>query len=411
MKSKLLAFDAFAKTVEDARVRTTSGGLVTMTCLVAVVLLILNEWNEFNTVKLHPEIVVDRDRAKRLDVNLDISFPKLPCEVLTLDIMDVSGELQEDVAKFGFTKIRLAPRGHEIAEEALTMGNEDGKDTMMRIKGSDYCGPCYGAKDQSNNDNDQVQKVCCNSCEEVRQAYVKAGWAFFDGKDVEQCEQEGYVSKINERLHEGCRIKGTANINRVAGNLHIAPGASYTGQFRHIHDLSLFEKHEHFTFEHVINHLSFGPDPGSDLQNNNDDNNIKNLMFSTHPLDGFKSTVDERFKVYSYFVKVVSTRYEFLNHTFLETNQFSATKHNRPLQGGPDEDHKHTIHSRGGHPAVFFNLEISPIKVINREEYSNTWGSFFLSVCSAIGGVLTIGAVVDRTIYETDKVIRSKKDT
>lgn len=410
-QSKLLAFDAFAKTVDDARVRTASGGIVTITCLLTILMLVLSEWRDFNTVVLRPELVVDRDRSKRLDINLDITFPKMPCDVLTLDIMDVSGELQVDIASNNFQKIRLDQSLNEIGTEDLAIGGNSNK--LAKAKAPGYCGPCYGAKDQAGNDaKPQNEKVCCNTCEDVKQAYVEVGWAFFDGKNIEQCEEEGYVTKINERINEGCRIKGTANINRVAGNLHIAPGGSFTTSATHIHDLSLYEKHPHLTLEHMVNHFSFGPDPGNNFHHNSEaTGNIKELMFSTHPLDGFSSKTGFKRHVYSYFMKVVSTRYEFLNHTILETNQFSATKHDRPLAGGKDEDHQHTVHSRGGHPAVFFNMEISPIKVINREEYAKSWGSFVLSVCSAIGGVLTIGAVLDKTVYEANKVIRQKKNT
>lgn len=404
-RSKLLAFDAFSKTVEDAKIRTSSGGLITVGCFFLIIILIINDWRELNTVYLQPEISVDRDRAKKLDVNLDITFPHMPCDVITLDIMDSSGDVQLDITKSGFQKIRLTKDGQEIASEALEIGNQEGTEIMKSIKGSDYCGACYGARDG-----------CCNSCEEVRQAYVAKVWAFVDGANVEQCEEEGYVKKINERIFEGCRIKGTSTINRISGNLHIAPGASYTGGSKslapiHFHDLSLFEKHKHLNFHHKINHLSFGPDPQvSNKVKNNE--KLQSLMFSTHPLDGFEPLdKDSKYHVYSYFVKVVASRYEFLDHTFMETNQFSATRHDRPLVGGADDDHKHTLHSRGGIPAIYIFLDISPIKIINREVYLKTFGSFLLSICSVIGGVITLGAVLDRTIYETNRIIRSKKDT
>lgn len=39
---------------------------------------------------------------------MNITFPRLPCELLTLDVMDVSGEMQVGVAH-GVNKVRLAP--------------------------------------------------------------------------------------------------------------------------------------------------------------------------------------------------------------------------------------------------------------------------------------------------------------
>lgn len=39
---------------------------------------------------------------------MNISFPRIPCELLTLDVMDVSGEIQTGVMH-GVNKVRLTP--------------------------------------------------------------------------------------------------------------------------------------------------------------------------------------------------------------------------------------------------------------------------------------------------------------
>ena len=43
-----------------------------------------------------------------MDIHMNISFPRMPCEILTLDVMDVSGEIQQEVMH-GIQKMRLAP--------------------------------------------------------------------------------------------------------------------------------------------------------------------------------------------------------------------------------------------------------------------------------------------------------------
>ena len=43
-----------------------------------------------------------------MEIHLNISFPRIPCELLTLDVMDVSGEQQTGV-KHGIRKVQLAP--------------------------------------------------------------------------------------------------------------------------------------------------------------------------------------------------------------------------------------------------------------------------------------------------------------
>lgn len=43
-----------------------------------------------------------------MEIHLNITFPVLPCELLTLDVMDVSGEQQSGVGH-GVNKVRLGP--------------------------------------------------------------------------------------------------------------------------------------------------------------------------------------------------------------------------------------------------------------------------------------------------------------
>jgi hypothetical protein len=62
-KSRFTRLDAFTKTVEDARIRTTSGGIVTIVSLLVVLYLIWGEWLDYRRVEVHPELIVDRGRG------------------------------------------------------------------------------------------------------------------------------------------------------------------------------------------------------------------------------------------------------------------------------------------------------------------------------------------------------------
>ena len=57
------------------------------------------------------------------------------------------------------------------------------------------CGPCYGAKDG-----------CCNTCEEVRDAYRKKGWAVGSLNTIEQCVKEGFINNLDSQSGEGCNM-------------------------------------------------------------------------------------------------------------------------------------------------------------------------------------------------------------
>lgn len=54
---------------------------------------------------------------------MNISFPRMPCELLTLDVMDVSGDIQAEVMH-GVRKVRLASPaegGHAMESKALEL--------------------------------------------------------------------------------------------------------------------------------------------------------------------------------------------------------------------------------------------------------------------------------------------------
>ena len=64
-----------------------------------------------------------------------------------------------------------------------------------------------------------------------------------------------------------------------------------------------------------------------------------------------------------------------------------------------DEGHQERLHAQGGIPGVFFNYDISPMKVINREARPKTFAGFLTGVCAIIGGTLTVAAALDRGLY------------
>lgn len=63
VKSRFSRLDAFAKTVEDARIRTTSGGIVTIASLLIILWLIWGEWVDYRRVVVVPELIVDKSRG------------------------------------------------------------------------------------------------------------------------------------------------------------------------------------------------------------------------------------------------------------------------------------------------------------------------------------------------------------
>ncbi|KAL9103427.1 MAG: hypothetical protein Q9163_001529 [Psora crenata] len=429
-KSRFTRLDAFTKTVEDARIRTTSGGIVTIASLLIVFYLAWGEWADYRRVVVHPELVVDKGRGEKMEIHLNISFPRIPCELLTLDVMDVSGEQQTGV-KHGISKVQLAPVKEGGMPLDVTSLNLHGDEEASHLS-PDYCGNCYGAPAPQ----EASKSGCCNTCEEVREAYASVSWAFGRGEGVEQCEREHYSEKLDSQRGQGCRIEGGFRVNKVVGNFHIAPGRSFSNGQMHVHDLNNYldvpDDEPPHTFTHHIHHLRFGPQMPEDVARRLGSRNMPWTNHHINPLDKTEQTTDDPGFNYMYFVKVVSTSYlplgwqakgslpSLTNQNSelddilpvgshgrgqdgsLETHQYSVTSHKRSLAGGNDskEGHKERLHAMGGIPGVFFSYDISPMKVINKEERPKTFAGFLTGVCAVIGGTLTVAAAIDRGLYE-----------
>lgn len=73
-KSRFTRLDAFTKTVDEARIRTTSGGVVTIVSLLVVVFLAWGEWADYRRVVIHPELIVDKGRGMCTDTLICAAF-------------------------------------------------------------------------------------------------------------------------------------------------------------------------------------------------------------------------------------------------------------------------------------------------------------------------------------------------
>lgn len=121
------------------------------------------------------------------------------------------------------------------------------------------CGSCYGASLDPNR--------CCNTCEQVREAYRERRWAFPDNpENIEQCKGEKFGQKLKLALSQGCRIYGHLTVNRVGGSFHVAPGKSFSINHVHVHDVQPFSSSE-FNTTHRINRLTFGAEIESEKHN------------------------------------------------------------------------------------------------------------------------------------------------
>jgi hypothetical protein len=377
--ARLKNFDAYPKTLEDFRVRTFSGGAVSIISGLFIAWLFISEFIYYLSVEVQPELFVDTSRGEKLRINMDVIFHNLPCSYLSVDAMDISGEHQLDVDHNIFKK-RL--RGDGTPIPAGPTKHEKLGESEAKVKGSqnenplppDYCGSCYGAEPEPN--------YCCNTCDQVQEAYRKKGWAFVNADSIEQCVREGWSEKMAQQSGESCQVYGYLLVNKVAGNFHFAPGKSFQQHHMHVHDLQPI-KNFNFNVSHTVNRLSFG----------------KEFPGIVNPLDGVRKSDprDTGTGMYQYFVKVVPTIYESRHGEVLHTNQFSVTEHFKQLSG--DQGH--------GLPGVFFMYELSPI-MVKFTERTKSFAHFLTGVCAIIGGVFTVAGLIDSFIYHGMKSFKKK---
>lgn len=135
------------------------------------------EFQDYRSVLLNTQVLVDAKRKEKMKISIDVSFPEMPCFLISLDVMDVSGDHQNDVES-SITKTRLSLIGDDLGPFAP----EDHVKKIERPEG--YCGSCYGAEKSELLQG--RQNVCCQTCGEVRSLLALTGT---DSPPIDQIQQ------------------------------------------------------------------------------------------------------------------------------------------------------------------------------------------------------------------------------
>merc|ERR1711953_497307 len=377
MWATLKRFDAYAKPMDDFRIRTRTGGVLTVMSAIVMLLLFASEIRDYLRPEMKEELFVDTSRSGKLQINLDINFSGISCDFLGLDAMDVSGEQHIDI-EHNIYKRRLDLQGHPIedAQKEVNFG------AIAKVAVNDTndtgCGSCYGAETE--------EKKCCNTCNDVRDAYRLKTWKF-DPRGIEQC-RDGLSSELEERaLKEGCQIYGYLEVNRVGGSFHIAPGKSFIINHVHVHDVNPFASTD-FNLTHHIRHVSFGQQLRDEKGNNQ----------ALNPLDDTLAVAEKGAMMFQYYVKIVPTTYTQPDGSFFPSNQFSVTRHSKVVS---------VMAGESGMPGVFFTYELSPV-MVKFSPKEKSVGHFLTGLCAIIGGVFTVAGILDKLIYTSTRLIEQK---
>uniref|UniRef100_A0A6M2EIT7 Endoplasmic reticulum vesicle transporter C-terminal domain-containing protein n=1 Tax=Populus davidiana TaxID=266767 RepID=A0A6M2EIT7_9ROSI len=375
---KLRNLDAYPKINEDFYSRTLSGGLITLISSILMLFLFFSEFSLYLHAVTETTLLVDTTRGQTLRINFDITFPAIRCSLLSVDAIDISGEQHHDI-RHDITKKRINAHGDVIEVRQDGIGAPKIDKPLQRHGGrlehnEEYCGSCFGGEISEDH--------CCNSCEEVREAYRKKGWALTNMDLIDQCKREGFVQMIKDEEGEGCNINGSLEVNRVAGNFHFVPGKSFHQSNFQLLDLLDMQK-ESYNISHRINRLAFGDYfPGV-----------------VNPLDGIQLMHETPNGVQQFFIKVVPTIYTDIRGRTVHSNQYSVTEHFK----------KSELMRLDSLPGVYFFYDFSPIKVTFKEEHTS-FLHFMTSICAIIGGIFTIAGIVDSFIYHGRRAIKKKME-
>ena len=362
MLNSLKSFDAYPKTLDDFKEKWIPGACISVTSFIVILLIVIGEISMYRTVHVTHHLMVDTEVTGTMDIHLNITFHKIPCALMHMEALDSFGDsvasverslhktrLTEDGGALDTSKEKLGPDGHPI--HSIKKDEEH----MAVINSPNYCGSCGGAEDHK----DQ----CCNTCDSVREAYAKRGWAFKLANDIEQCSTERAEAKEAMVSKEGCMMHGIIKVSKVQGAIYFR-GYSFR-EGNSIPDEKLFD------ISHTINQLAFG----------------KKYPGLLNPLDErVHSKLDSG--LFQFHIKVVPTRFQSIHGDSVETNQFSVTEH---FSGQRENG--------GLPPGVYFSYELSPIKVHMTESLQHkSLIHFFTSLCAAVGGVFTVAGLLDSVV-------------
>eukprot|EP00736_Rhodelphis_marinus_P007490 Rmarinus@m.8495 len=90
--SRLRSVDFYRKIPRDLTEATLGGAAISLCALLLMVFLFGMEFADYMTVRTNYQMIVDQSSEEMFKVNFNISFPRLSCDLLSVDVSDVYGE-------------------------------------------------------------------------------------------------------------------------------------------------------------------------------------------------------------------------------------------------------------------------------------------------------------------------------
>lgn len=320
--------DAFPKVPDSFKQTSASGGGISLVTFVVIFILMISEILYYSSTKLKFDYEVDTQVDGKIKINIDITVA-MKCAYIGADVLDQTGQ---DTFSFGQlsmddTYYELSPRQKQFVEITKQVNQ------YMR------------------NEYHAIQELMWLS---GHRPLLKIG-----------------MPNSEEGSHSGspdaCRIHGTLEVNKLAGNFHITAGKSVP-VFPHGHaHLAMMLNPSDYNFTHRIDHFSFG-DVTAGIIN---------------PLDGEEQVTQHNYHLFQYFMKIVPTEVRTYSHQ-VDSFQYSVTERNRAID-----------HSGGSHgvPGIFVKYDIFALKIRVQEEHKPYW-QFLVRLCGIIGGLFVVSGIL-----------------
>ncbi|XP_022192383.1 endoplasmic reticulum-Golgi intermediate compartment protein 2 [Nilaparvata lugens] len=322
-------FDTFNKLPESFVESSRVGGTFTLITLTLITWLVYSEIRYYFDNRFIFKFSPDTDYDGKIKLNIDITVA-MPCQNVGADILDSTNQ------------------------NVMMFGNLEEENTWFELS----------LEQRRHFDNVRHFNMY------LREQFHAIQDLLWKSRQVQYYGDPPTRKYMPVTPPDACRLHGTLELNKVAGNFHITAGKSLSLPRGHIH-ISAFMWDNDYNFTHRINKLSFGdPSPGI-----------------IHPLEGDEKVTTENMALFQYFIEVVPTDVQtFMTHT--QTYQYSVKDHLRLVD-----------HHKGSHgvPGIFFKYDMSALKVSVSEE-REPLDQFFVRLCATVCGIFVTTGLINSFI-------------
>lgn len=397
-------FDAFAKPMQEFQVKTKIGGYISITTVVVILYLMVSEIFFFMEVDQKDEMVVDLAQDHQmLDETIILTLPDLPCSIVGMNVvhsknsenvMHVSHKIIK--TRFVWDKATQTKKNigtpiraglHKIAASAGEFSDHLAAnfepETMGHANKRARCMSCY----QSTADEDD----CCNTCDEVKNAFAAKKWKMATDHAVEQCQDETYKS-FPVQEEEGCMLEISLQKKKVPAIIQIGMMSDFNKDLLP-KTFAAKAAQGYISFTHRVEKMRFGPEfPGFIPV-------LDGLEQKHEHVPLIESWGDQKMESQSehwqYELHLIPTDYQSPMGRVTESHQYSTTHYVKGL----NVKQRHRDLPPAG---IFFRYEFTAFKVKWKLSYKS-FTHFLTNVCAILGGIYAFFGMLDNILYTVSK--------